>query len=345
LNVLGTVLAELWDFDTRISQMMNAQRQWVPAPQDYLQANGIPLRAYTQTPLLYNTDQSNTTSFLAPLQDGRWSKYYTDLANGVIPADEVPLLPPGPYNSTGATDTPHDSSTFTHHLIRDFMFLHAAANNHTAASFAAFAEPDDSNYVNTYQIFRRPALTPPDDDPQLGSFTRGTGHDQTTEYLLNTSSVQPDSGDPLEFETRDVGFTAMLYELQDKNSNPPAAAQVAPNWFGVAVPDGIKDLRNVVIYFHPNPGQSGANYSPNDYQTKTGSAGHTNWKELYAYVDRLGRQLAGAAKYLGTIPDGDPRNQIVIFPFMENYDDVGIFPDTWYFVVRDILDDIYNNGV
>jgi hypothetical protein len=43
--------------------------------------------------------------------------------------------------------------------------------------------------------------------------------------------------------------------------------------------------------------------------------------------------------------DDDPMDQIVIFPFMENYDDVGILLQYRYFIVRDILDDIINNSV
>jgi hypothetical protein len=39
---------------------------------------------------------------------------------------------------------------------------------------------------------------------------------------------------------------------------------------------------------------------------------------------------------------GDPKNQIVIFPFMRDYNDVGILPQYWYFIVKDILDDIIN---
>jgi len=164
-------------------------------------------------------------------------------------------------------------------------------------------------------------------------------------YLLDDSSFLPNSsGAPVDFEQRDVAFTALLYELHELRDGSDPVAQVAPNWFGVAVPDGINDIRNVILYFHPNPTQSGANYSPTDYQNKSGDNG-TNWKELFAYVDRLGFQLAGAAKYAGTVSDGDPRNQIVIFPFMQNYDDVGILPQYWYFIIRDILDDIYSNGV
>jgi hypothetical protein len=77
----------------------------------------------------------------------------------------------------------------------------------------------------------------------------------------------------------------------------------SPNWFGVAVPDGITDFTNVVIYFHPTPQQ--ANYFDPDYASKTngGSTVHANWKELLGYVDRLGSQLAGAVKKSGATPN------------------------------------------
>jgi len=141
----------------------------------------------------------------------------------------------------------------------------------------------------------------------------------------------------LEFTQANVGFTALLYELQERAS-PGDAANVVPNWFGVAVPDRITDFRNVILYFHPNPTQLGAGYDPAQYQAKSGPPG-TNWKELFAYVDRLGNQLAGAATSV------ELANQIVILPFMKLFRDVGILPQFWYHIVRDILDDIKNNGV
>ena len=45
-------------------------------------------------------------------------------------------------------------------------------------------------------------------------------------------------------------------------------ANVVPNWFGVAVPDGLTDFTRPNIFFHPTPGQAG--YNDNDYPTKAG---------------------------------------------------------------------------
>lgn len=143
----------------------------------------------------------------------------------------------------------------------------------------------------------------------------------------------------------DVAFTALLYELSDISGNA-----VVPNWFGVAVPDGITDFRNVIFYFHPYPIQlPGADYLQSTYQSKSGGSPGTgtNWKELFAYVHTLGNQLAGAANYAKLNPGvspGEPWNQIVIFPFMRDYDDPGILPQYWYFIVQDILDDLITNG-
>lgn len=330
-GILEAVLAELWDFDTRISTTGSGG---TPAPQDYLQPMGKPLRAYTQTPGNYAAGEAYV---LADLRDPRWATYYADKYFSTAPR-ERPRLPPGPYNSTNATDGLHDLNC-THHLIRDFMFLDAAAHNQTANVAAGVALPTDAS---PYQLARVDLTPGGTDDPNLPKFTRGTGHNPNTKYLLDDGSFLPmDATNVLSFEARPVAFTALLYELRDGSGQ---AAAVAPNWFGVAVPDGITDFRNVVLYFHPNPGQGGAGYNPNDYAAKSGTAG-TNWKELFAYVDRLGNQLAGAAKYAGTIPDGEPWNQIVVFPFMKAYDDVGILPQNWYYIIRDILDDIVLNGV
>ncbi len=155
--------------------------------------------------------------------------------------------------------------------------------------------------------------------------------------LLDDATFVEQGATPLDFETRQVAFTALLYELQERTS-PGVAANVVPNWFGVGVPDNSTDFRNVILYFHPNPSQGGAGYNPLRYQTKSGPPG-TNWKELFAYVDRLGNQLAGAAT------SAQLANQIVILPFMKQFRDVGILPKFWYHIVRDILADIQTNGV
>lgn len=286
----------------------------------------------------YNQGAHNPDAeVVVTLPDARWANYYSDLAGGKISA-EIPPFPPGPYNDTGATDPLHDSGSFTHHLIRDFMFLDAAVNNNiTLVSSLAPAWPAEDF---PFHVVRRALDT---SEGNVALYTNGTGADGTlhhsgTFYVLDDSSGTHDDGSLIQFESRDIGgFTALLYELQDTSG---ATATEIPNWFGVAVPDGITDFRNVIIYFHPNPAQSGAAYDPRDYQDKSG-AHSTNWKELFAYVERLGKQLAGAVKY--STDFNDLRNQIVIFPFFRDYDDVGIFPTYWSFIVKSILDDLYAN--
>jgi hypothetical protein len=134
----------------------------------------------------------------------------------------------------------------------------------------------------------------------------------------------------------------LLYELIDLSNNLLDGGQFSPNWFGVAVPNGITDFTNVVIYFHPTPGQAG--YRDPDYPLKSngGDPNHSNWKELLGYVDRLGGQLAGAVKLAAATP-----NQIVIVPLMRNSNvdggqpaGAGILPRQWYYIVNDILKDL-----
>ena len=131
----------------------------------------------------------------------------------------------------------------------------------------------------------------------------------------------------------------------DLQGNVVDGDQFSPNWFGVAVPDGITDFSNVTIYFHPTPGQAG--YQDPDYASKSngGISTHTNWKDLLGYVDRLGGQLAGAVKDAQATP-----NQIVIVPLMRNdnvdggvqgpFGGAGVFPRQWYYIVNDILKDL-----
>jgi hypothetical protein len=171
----------------------------------------------------------------------------------------------------------------------------------------------------------------------VSSYTNGTGHYLSKKYLLDDGTFDPTTGS-INFESRNVGFSALLYELRDGNGG---VVNDSPNWFGVAVPEGITDYRNVVIYFHPSTGQGGALYDTRDYLAKSGAHG-TNWKELYSYVERLGKQLAGAAKFA---PVGvNTNNQILIFPFMRDFPSAGLLSKYWYNFVMDILDDLYTNG-
>jgi hypothetical protein len=326
-GLLESVLDEVWDFDTRISSTGNPP---VPSPDDFIKEKGKPLRGY------YQSEAVNPAAFFkAILPDPRWQNWYSATGDGNTPPAEIPPLPPGPFNDTGVKDTPH-SLTYRHHLIREFMFLDATAHNNTGITHSVppALQAEESRFL----VVRRTAFfASPAEQLQVSKFTRGPGRFPVSKVLLDDSTFVEQGATPLDFETRDVGFSALLYELQERNS-PGPAANVVPNWFGVAVPDNITDFRNVILYFHPNPGQGGAGYNPSTYQTKSGPPG-TNWKELFAYVDRLGYQLAGAATSAALA------NQIVIVPFMKQFRDVGILPKFWYHIVRDILADIQTNGV
>jgi hypothetical protein len=322
------VLDEVWDFDSRISTTGDPP---TPSPDDFLKEKGKPLRGYYQS-----AGNANPLAFFkAALPDPRWRNYYADTADGNAPPPEVPPLPPGPFNDTGVKDVPH-SLIYRHHLIREFMFLDATAHNDTSIAHgvpsALQAELNRFLVVRKTDFFVSPA-----EQAQVSKFTRGPGRQPIAKLLLKESTFVEQGATPLDFETRQVVFSALLYELRERDS-PGVAANVVPNWFGVAVPDNITDFRNVILYFHPNPSQGGAGYNPSQYQTKSGPPG-TNWKELFAYVDRLGDQLAGA------VTSPQLANQIVILPFMRQFRDVGILPQFWYHIVRDILDDIRTNGV
>lgn len=325
-GILKSVLAELWDFDSRISTGVMEKR-------------GVRMRGYYQSHA-----PSSPVEFQASLPGVRWQNYCQAIADNPNREDRtVPPLPPGPYNHTHVVDKanptdPNDPNSptipavdYTHHLIREFMLLDAAANNQVNDIPQLPDALPDRQYP--YQLARIPLNTTEDD---VALYTNGPGHYQEKKYLL-VDTFDRNNGS-LDFESRNVGFTALLYELQDGNKR---RVDDSPNWFGVAVPDGITDFRNVIIYFHPSTGQSGAGYSPDDYREKTGANG-TNWKELYAYVERLGKQLAGAVEF--STPDVNLANQILIFPIMK----AGpgrLFPKYWYNIVMDILDDLYTKGV
>lgn len=272
-----------------------------------------------------NPNPDANPAFLLP--NPRWNEYYS------ATPDETPPLPPSKYNDKAPADTAHQTNC-THHLIRDFMFLDAVKNNDVNSRSDSTPAPIGDF---PYSVVRIDLDT---SEGEVATYTQGAGDHSCSYYLLlDDPALDPaDKTSDLQFESRQIAFTALLYELRDGES----AAQVVPNWFGVAVPDGITDFRNVIIYFHPSPGQAG--YDKDEYWFKSDPPGThtytgTNWRELYAYVERLGKQVDGAAKY-----SSDALNQIVILPFMQQYDDVGVFPQYWYFIVKSILDDLYNNG-
>jgi hypothetical protein len=135
----------------------------------------------------------------------------------------------------------------------------------------------------------------------------GTWHD--LRWVVVPGSVSPPG--KLAFTGQELDVTTMLFAIADN---------VVPNWFGVAIPEGISEFSNANIFFHPTPGQAG--YLPGDYPAKTGK-----WPDLFYYMERLGYQLDGAA-----------RNQVVIMPFLtEGAKDTGILPGHWEQIITDIL--------
>ena len=250
-NLLQSVLDELWDFDTRISSDASGN----PSPDDFLKDKGKPIRGYYQS-----TAAAPAAVFKAVLPDDRWQNYYTMTSNGATPPVEIPALPPGPFNDTGVTDTAH-TPIYRHHLIREFMFLDAVANNDTSTTHPVplALQTDQNRFLvvrkNDFGFGNAAEAT------QVSKFTRGPGRHPVNKLLLDDSTFVEQGASRLDFETKNVGFTALLYELQERTS-PGVAANVVPNWFGVAVPDAITDFRNVILYFHPSPTQGGAGYIP-----------------------------------------------------------------------------------
>jgi hypothetical protein len=135
-----------------------------------------------------------------------------------------------------------------------------------------------------------------------------------------------------------VHITTLLYELQ---------ANVVPNWFGVGIANEtsspVTDFSRPTLYFHPSPQPAGYQHGPGNsiYFGKSKDAAsrtpqESKWLELFAYVDRLVTQLAGAVQ-MGATP-----NQIVIVPFMPTsaIGDCGILPAHWLPTLNDILTDV-----
>lgn len=345
LRVLGSLLAEVWDFDCAVASTKI----------DPTKIFGKPMRAYYEGNALPGNAPPGSLLIDAPPR--RWRNYVERAPAG---PKEVPPLPPERTNSNTTTvggirtkdghDEPRrtppvppasfPASGYTHHLIRDFMLLDAAAANKPASGPATLLTPAIAQQF-TVRFKPLDPATFAAEDPDLGEFTSGTGRPQVDDkHLLDRTSVSG-AGD-FAYIREDVSFSTLLYELVDLSNSLANGTQFSPNWFGVAVPDGITDFSNVVIYFHPTPGQAG--YIDADYPFKTsgGFSTHTNWKELLGYVDRLGGQLAGAVKRAGATP-----NQIVIVPLMRNGNvdggrsvDAGILPRQWYYIVNDIIKDL-----
>ena len=155
---------------------------------------------------------------------------------------------------------------------------------------------------------------------------KGTGEHTTTKLVVDPASIPGTNN--LQFLSRVVHVRTMLFELDDN---------VIPNWFGVAVADGVTDFTRPTIYFHPTP--PGDRYVEGAYFGKSKDAASRTpaegrWRELFEYVDRLGHQLAAAVEHFGASPD-----QVVIMPFMaaSRMGSAGILPANWLPIVTDIL--------
>jgi len=175
------------------------------------------------------------------------------------------------------------------------------------------------------------------------NFTRGTGA-QTIDSKYGVDAVPVQSNSALTFtQLQNLNYRALLYEVRQSDGVTPAS--VSPNWFGVAIPNpGSFDISGdvyTVLYFHPETNQAG--YRNSDYPTK-GSAHGTDWKQLFAYVDRLGGQMAAAVEHYNA-----PANRLVIVPFLDNSQSVQVAytlsTSEWGNILHDILQDINKNIV
>ncbi|HZO52460.1 MAG TPA: hypothetical protein VFB63_07080 [Bryobacteraceae bacterium] len=96
---------------------------------------------------------------------------------------------------------------------------------------------------------------------------------------------------------------------------------VVPNWFGVVVPDGVTAPRDVLLFFHPTPGQAG--YDDKAYKSKAG------WDGIFHYMTDLMAKQFCAAK----------TGQILVMPLMTNSSagSCGILPRNWEKIFSQIL--------
>jgi hypothetical protein len=315
------LLTQVWNFADATSLPQNDNRL-IP-----IIAQTVPVRTY-RNPTADGTPKPGQTLIDLPPTPS-WINYRQALLEAQL---EVPPLP-GQHPSI-----PND----THHRIRDFMLLDAAVNRIFSRSSRSVSPPSDITFQGTTLHIQRIDLSPvtavEDQPPPPPEVSLGTGHHSTSSKLLvDTTSVS--SNGTLVFGIQnDVKITLLLYELRDPADQ---VAAVEPNWFGAAVPDGVTDFSKPILYFHPTPGQNRYLDTP-DYQSKRASGPKSgvgrDWRELFAYLDRLGNQLAGA------IQQGADRNQIVIMPFMTsrsaNPAGIGFFKSNWLAILTSILQDI-----
>jgi hypothetical protein len=295
-------------------------------------AQTVPVRTY-RDPTADGTPKPGQTVIELPLRPS-WNKY-----SQALQLETQPEVPPLPGQDPSIGDD-------THHRIRDFMLLDAAVKRIFSGSSLSVSPPSDITFQGTTLHIQRIDLDPVSalEDPTRPEVSLGTGfHGTSGKLLVDTSSVL--SNGILDFFQRDVEITLRLYELRDPADQ---VAPVEPNWFGAAVPDGVTDFSKPILYFHPTPGQvRPVPYDDTHYQAKT-AAGVWNfqrngrdWREVFAYLDRLGNQLAGA------IQQGANRNQIIILPFMTsrsaNPTGINFLKSNWLAILTNILQDISAN--
>jgi hypothetical protein len=322
------------DFAPLLTQVWNFADQSNPRSDNRLNpiiAQTVPVRTYLDPTSDTSAKPGQTLIELPPPS---WSNYAQARQQAQL---EVPPLP-------GQDPTIVDD---THHRIRDFMFLDAAVNRNFSGSSVGVASPSAIIFNGITCRIQQTNLGPITavEDSTQPQVSQGTGLIRTpSKLLVDTTSVV--SNGTVIFVQNNVEVTLMLYELVDVSTNK--VASVVPNWFGVAIPDGLTDLSKPILYFHPTPGQNnyidgvppGANNDDNYLaKTTTSSTGSgRDWRELFAYLDRLGNQLAGA------LQQGASPNQIVIMPFMTGHSaadgTAGLLKDNWLAVITDILQDV-----
>jgi hypothetical protein len=101
-----------------------------------------------------------------------------------------------------------------------------------------------------------------------------------------------------------------------------AYARPVPARVCAVVPDGLREFKRVLIFFHPLPTPR-AGYSDSQYAEQTGG-----WNNIYRYLDQQGAQLAASKKKI-----------VMIFPIfsLASANTCGVFPEKWRDLIELIL--------
>lgn len=320
-----------------------------------------PLIAQTVTTITYfdpNADTSQGSQvdqkpgqIKFELPSSSWANYAAALTK--LQTDGVPIeTPPLPGQDPTIPE-------FTHYQVRDFTFLDAAVRRVFGSSNGVAPSSDVITFNGITCEIRRidlGAVVAVADGSQPRVSLGTNLHDTSNKLLVDTGSVAQ-SNSVLTFSEQNVEITLRLYELWDVSTGDATNAKpaaVVPNWFGAAVPTGLTDFSRPILYFHPTPSQNHYNDGVNNaiYLAKTnvgpststtdnnGNVNNRDWRELFAYLDRLGNQLAGARL------EGANLNQVVIMPFMTTSSasdgSAGLLKENWLAVITAILQDLSN---